>query len=312
MESGSVLITGGGGFVGRHLIAELQRNNSFSRIVVLDAKEQDYPRGVEGRVCDIAQSSTYAPVIADVRPDWVIHLAAVSSVPFAIKHPELTRTVNVIATDQLIDTTLSVSPSASFLIISSADIYGSTSSDPVAELPLAKAHPLNPYAESKLEMERLIEEKYNASCIRVRPFPHIGPGQATGFVTSDFASQIAAIEKGIHGPTMLVGNLDAKRDFTDVRDVVRAYRLLIEEGRKGEVYHVASSRVHAISEVLEVLLSFSTASITVTQDPSRMRPSENSIVVGSIEKIMQETSWKPEIPFRDSLRDILEDWRSRV
>lgn len=312
MKSGSVLITGGGGFVGRHLIAELQRHNSFSRIIVLDAKSQALPRGIEGHVVDITDSKTYTPIIQDAQPDWIIHLAAVSSVPFAIEHPELTRTVNVFATDHLIDTTLSVSPGAAFLVVSSADIYGSTGSEPVIELPLAQAHPLNPYAESKLEMELRIEEKYNNSCIRVRPFPHIGPGQATGFVTSDFASQIAAIEKGGHGSAIAVGNLDAKRDFTDVRDVVRAYRLLIEGGRKGEVYHVASSRAHTISEVLETLLSFSSASITVTQDPSRMRPSDNPVVVGSIEKIMREISWKPEISFRDSLKDILEDWRLRV
>lgn len=312
MDNGSVIITGGTGFVGKHLIRELQKHESFSRIVVFDRSVENLPEGVEGHPVDITNSDTYVEILRDVKPTWIIHLAAVSSVGFSLGHEDMTRTVNVFATEELLRQSSKLDVGTRFLITSSADIYGKVDPVPLSELPLKAAHPSNPYAQSKLEMEEMIEREYNEHCIRVRPFPHIGPGQNTGFVTSDFASQIVAIEKGKQSPEMLVGNLEAERDFTDVRDVVRAYRLLIEKGVLGEVYHVASSQAHSIRYILDTLLSMSSASITVKQDPARMRPLDNPVLIGKIDKLTATTNWKPEIPLETSLKDILEDWRARV
>lgn len=311
MEDKPIIITGGAGFVGRHLIAELS-SSGFSRIVVFDKSVDNLPEGITGHASDITNSDTYRDVLREVRPAWIIHLAAVSSVGFSLSHKDLTRTVNVFATEQLLKEALALNPETKFLVISSADIYGRVGATPLAELPLSLAHPTNPYGESKLEMEQIIERSYNAHCIRVRPFPHIGPGQNTGFVSSDFASQIAAIETGKQAPEILVGNLEATRDFTDVRDVVRAYRLLLEKGQLGEVYHVASGQAHSIQFMLDTLLSMSSAVINIKQDPARMRPSDNPVLIGAIDKITKATGWKPSIPLETSLKDILQDWRSRL
>lgn len=319
MANGSIIITGGTGFVGRHLIAQLQKHSSFSRIFVFDKAGENLPLGVIGHAVDIADSSTYIDALRDIRADWIVHLAAVSSVGFSLAHPAITRTINVFATEELIQQALSARSDTKFLIVSSADIYGVSSPTAISELPLSACHPGNPYAQSKFEMEQIIEEKYNQHCLRVRPFPHIGPGQRTGFVTADFASQIAAIEKGKftrriggHAPEIVVGNLEAKRDFTDVRDVVRAYRLLIEKGTLGEVYHIASSRAHSIQYVLDSLLALSSSAIHIKQDASRMRPSDTPVLIGDIQKITAATGWTPEIPLEKSLKDILIDWRNRA
>lgn len=312
MDNGSIIITGGNGFVGRHLISELQQHNSFSRINVFDRNVQGLPEGVEGHSVDLLDIATMEDLITQAQPVWVIHLAAIANVGFSIEHPELTRTVNVFGTKALLDTVLRVSPRTRFLVVSSADIYGHVGDDPIAEMPLAEAHPVNPYAESKLEMERMIEREYAGSCIRVRPFPHIGPGQQKGFVTADFASQIAAIEKGLKDPIVTVGNLTARRDFTDVRDVVRAYQYLLEKGTLGDVYHVATGVAHSIQSVLDGLLAMTDVQITVEQDPSRMRPSDTPVLVGDAAKVRTTTGWSPRIPFQQSLQDILDDWRSRT
>jgi GDP-4-dehydro-6-deoxy-D-mannose reductase len=312
MANDSIIITGGTGFVGRHLIRELQEQSSFSRIVVFDRSVENLPKGVEGHAVDITNSDTYIPALQDIKPSWVIHLAAVSSVGYSLAHADLTKTVNVFATEELLKQAVALNVGTRFLVASSADIYGKVDPVPLHELSLDMAHPSNPYAQSKLEMEQIIEREYNQHCIRVRPFPHIGPGQNTGFVTSDFASQIAAIEKGKQSPEISVGNLEAKRDFTDVRDVVRAYRLLMEKGSLGEVYHVASSQAHSIQYILDTLLGMSSVDIRIKQDPSRMRPSDNPVLMGAIDKITAATSWKPEISLDTSLKDILEDWRSRA
>lgn len=312
MENRTVIVTGGNGFVGRHLIAELQRSSFASRIIVLDKNIEGLESGIEGHVLDIMDIVSAQNIIQEAQPSWVIHLAAIANVGFSLEHPDITRTVNVFGTKALLDTVRAISPDTKFLIVSSADIYGHVSEQPLRELPLQDAKPTNPYAQSKYDMEQMIEKEYAAHCIRVRPFPHVGPGQQKGFVTADFASQISAIEQDKQKPVICVGNLEAQRDFTDVRDVVRAYRLLMEFGTLGDVYHVASGVSRSIRAVLDGLLSLSTRSITIAQDPSRMRPSDNPVLVGNADKIQAATMWAPVIPFEQSLQDILADWRSRA
>ncbi len=307
----TVVITGAGGFVGNYLVDELLASSFAEKIIGLDTAVDTMPNTIERHVIDITKSESFTAIIRDAQPAWIVHLAAVASIPFAIEHPDLTRAINVFGTKNILDVAQEVSPHTKFLIISSADIYGKVGHDPLSELPLFHCHPANPYAQSKFEMEELIERQYNGQCIRVRPFPHIGPKQRQGFVVADFASQIAHIESGVQEPVISVGNLEAIRDFTDVRDVVRAYRLLMQVGELGQVYNVASGSGVHIQQVLDILLALATVPIHVSQDAARMRPSDNPVMIGSTEKLHTATAWKPAIALQQSLEDILEYWRAK-
>lgn len=325
----TVIVTGGAGFVGRHLVTELAEHWRGARIIVWDKKLEGLPSHVEGVAVDITQPETYRQSLQKVQPDWVVHLAAIAAVPVALQNPALVREINVHGTQRLLEAVRKVSSNTKVFFVSTADIYGvskhTQSGRPIPELPLTEAAPKNPYAQSKYDAERIIEDSFSNQVVRVRPFPHIGPGQGLGFVTADFASQIAAIEASLPAaclpdgqgqagkqlPVIKVGNLEAKRDFTDVRDVVRAYRLLLEGNYLGEVFHVASGRAVAIQSMLDMLLSLSNSSITVQQDPSRLRPSDNPVIVGDTTKLKKATGWMPRIPLEQSLRDALEDWRAR-
>ncbi|MCE9643190.1 MAG: GDP-mannose 4,6-dehydratase [Candidatus Andersenbacteria bacterium] len=312
MQSPSVLITGAGGFVGGHLVTELRKEWIESNIIALDTNIESMPDSVTKYASDISKPETYIDVLKSEKPDWIIHLAAVSSVGFAIDHPEITRTVNVVGTEKLLGHVREISPHTKVLVVSSADIYGHGDSVPIAEKALADCHPANPYAQSKLEMEQIIEKDYSDMCIRVRPFPHIGPNQKKGFVTADFASQIAGIEAGKQDSVISVGNLTAIRDFTDVRDVVRAYRLLMEYGETGQVYNVASGKGTSIQVILDNLLAQSSAKVTVRQDPLKMRPSDNPVMIGDASRLTEKTGWRSVILLEQSLEDILTYWRNSI
>lgn len=299
----NVVVTGGSGFVGKYLQEELRRAWPDTTVVSWDLPE-----------IDITNPKTYEEKLRAIQPDWIVHLAAIASVPAALQHPEKTFEVNTEGTRKLIESIQSQSPGTRMLFISTSDIYGGRAKEysaPIPELELQDTMPTNPYAESKRDAEEIIEKMFSASCIRVRPFPHIGPGQGLGFVSSDFASQIAAIEAGTQEPVLKVGNLSAKRDFTDVRDVVRAYRLLMEHGVLGEVYHVASSIGTEIQSVVDTLLASSRVPITVTQDKDRMRPADIPVLVGDATKLKDATDWKPTISLEDSLVDALTWWRNQ-
>lgn len=303
-----VIITGANGFVGRHLIAELQ--SVGYEVAAWDRSCDGLPPGVENVCVDITKPKTYQASLSEIQPDWIIHLAAFSNVGESFKQPELVREINVEGTRKLLENARALSPKTKVLAVSSADIYGKGSTTPLPELNFEETLPMNPYAASKLEMERLVVERFNDFVIRVRPFPHIGPGQKLGFVTADFASQVAAVEKS-GGGLVRVGNLEAQRDFTDVRDVVRAYRLLLEKGRVGEVYHVASGKLVSIREILDRLLKLSATKISVVPDPNKQRPSDVPALVGDASKLKEATGWQPQIALDQSLADILSWWRQR-
>lgn len=299
----TIVITGGGGFVGQWLQEELRREEPDWQLDIWDSAASE--------PVDITQPATYRERLEKLQPAWVIHLAAVSSVLQAYKDPGLTQRVNVDATKVLLQEMERLSPESRMLAVSTSDIYGQGSTSPLPELPLDQVKPRNPYAQSKWDMERMIEDQFRDRVVRVRPFPHIGPRQGLGFVSADFASQIAAAEKTGSEAVMRVGNLEAVRDFTDVRDVVRAYRLLLHQGELGEVYHIASGTGIPVKDLLQGLLTLSSVPIRVEEDSARMRPSDIPSLIGSAAKLTAATGWMPEVSLPQTLRDILDYWRSR-
>lgn len=296
-----IVITGGQGFVGQHLQQELQRQWRGAELISWDQPQHD-----------ITNPDTYAAELEQLKPTWLVHLAAISPVSESFRDPARVHHINVEGTRRLLEVCVTVSPQTKVLAVSSSDIYGKSSSAPLLELPLGDVVPKNPYGESKLVMERLIVDQFNDMVLRVRPFPHIGPGQRQGFVTADFASQIASIESGRQAPVIKVGNLASQRDFTDIRDVVKAYRLLMEKAPLGEVFHIASGRAVSIQSILDKLLQLSTVTITVEKDPTRLRPSDVPIMVGDASKLKVLTGWEATIPLDQSLSDVLTYWREQV
>lgn len=299
-----VVITGGRGFVGQHLTRELETAWPGVVITLWDLPE-----------VDITKPEMYQEQLAALAPDWIVHLAALAAVGPSAQVAERYMAVNAKGTQQLLEAVVAESPQTNVLVVSSAELYGLTEQaqrgEAVLELSLRECRPANPYAESKLEMEKIVAERFVDRTIRVRPFPHFGPGQKMGFVTSDFAAQIAQIEKLGTG-TLRVGNLTTQRDFTDVRDVVRAYRLLMEQGKIGDVYNVGSGVAWSIQAIADHLIALSDAAITIEQDLTRLRASEVPILIADTRKLRTLTGWAPIVPFEQSLLDILNWWRELV
>jgi GDP-4-dehydro-6-deoxy-D-mannose reductase len=201
------------------------------------------------------------------------------------------------------------------LVIGSNEEYGAPQPDELPQTEESPLRPHSPYAVSKIAQDFLgfqYHLAYGLPVVRVRPFNHTGPGQSPRFVIPAFASQIARIETGLQEPVVKVGNLEAARDFTDVRDIVRAYHLAVTRGRPGEVYNLASGQPQSVRGLLETLLSYSEVQIRVERDPARYRPVDVPVVCGSADKFHRLTGWKAEIPFEQTLRDVLEYWREQV
>lgn len=299
-----VIITGGRGFVGQHLERELREKWLGVQIAVWDLPETD-----------ITEPQTYQAQLKELQPEWVIHLAGLAAVAARDVTSADYFAINTEGTQRLLECVAQHSPATRLLVVSSADIYGlavkARAGEPIAELPIAECRPANVYAESKLAMERIIEETFLDRVIRVRPFPHLGPGQRQGFVTADFAAQIVAIERGLQEPVLRVGTLQTRRDFTDVRDVVRAYRLLMEAGTVGEVYNVGTGVAWSIQEIVDRLLALSTVTISLEQDHTRLRPNDVPVLVADTTKLRMLTGWQPQISLEQSLMDVLADWRGR-
>jgi GDP-4-dehydro-6-deoxy-D-mannose reductase len=313
------LITGAGGFAGGHLVDFLltQPNLDLYAAVLLPPGQN--PR-LDGRPVTQMQVELRDPdavraMLDEARPDLIFHLAALAHVGESFKHPWITLENNIVAQLNLHEAVRQVGIEPRILVISSAEIYGYAggTTNPLDET--YPFEPANPYSVSKVAQDMLGLQyfiAYHQQVVRARPFNHIGPGQLTGFVAADFAAQIAAVEAGQREPVMYVGNLAVERDFTDARDVVRAYHLMLTRGTPGEAYNVASGKGYSIQYLLDTLLGFSTASIEVRQDPARMRPSDVTRRIGDARKLRQHTGWEPVIPFEQSLLDILNDWRQRL
>lgn len=253
-----------------------------------------------------------AGLVRRLKPDWVFHLAARASVAESWRDPARTLINNVGSTANLLRSVVTLDPMPRVLIVGSSDEYGEP---PGAKGPLNEdtpLRPLTPYGVSKLAQDMLglqYHLSHGLPVIRVRPFNHTGPRQVPTFAVPSFARQIARIEHGRQAPRLKVGNLQARRDFTDVRDVVGAYRLAIERGRPGAVYNIGSGRVAALAEVVETLIGMACRPISVQIDKGRTRSAEAATYVCDARRFKRLTGWRPLIPLRQTLRDTLDYWR---
>jgi GDP-4-dehydro-6-deoxy-D-mannose reductase len=311
------LVTGAGGFAGRHLLAYLASNAGWTLYGSRHRlPERDGAAGeVEWVAADLTVKDQAAALVDRVRPDYVFHLAAQSNVQQAFKDPEATLTNNVVGQLNLFDALREGAPQARVLVICSSEQYGLVRPEHIPITEDTPFRPNNPYAVSKIAQDALALQyflTYGQQIVRVRPFNHIGPGQTEHFVAAAFAMQVARIEAGLQEPVIYVGNLEAERDFTDVRDMVRAYHLAITMGEPGEVYNIGSGRGYSIQWLLDTLCSMSHVEVEVRQDPSRMRPSDIPTLVCDNTRFRRRTGWEPRIPLQQTLRDILEDWRGKV
>ena len=311
-----VLVTGADGFVASHLLTELSRETDW-RLAGIGLKQgpsAEVP-GLEYRVVDITDYKMISDYLEKFRPDAVFHLAAQASVARSWEDPWSTYNVNLLGQVNLMESLLRLRLDTSVHIACSSEEYGKV---PQGRMPLGEKMPLAPcshYAVSKVAQEMLglmYREAFDWRVLVTRSFNQAGPGQSPDFVVSSFARQVATIEAGGAPPVMKVGNLEARRDFTDVRDTVRAYRMLMEKGRPGAVYNVCSGVAPAISEILDMLLALSDSDIEVERDPARQRPSDVPLLLGDASLILKEIGWEPVIGLEQTLEDTLNYWREHV
>ena len=312
----NILITGASGFAGRYLsryLAQVNPDASLYGTTLLGATPS--PEIVSYISIELQDADAVTNLLQSLQPTQIFHLAAQSSVPDSFRDPWNTYQNNIKAQLNILEAARVMNPIPKILVVASSEMYGHVMPE---DLPVNESTPLrpaNPYSVSKVTQDLMAYQmhlSYDLPIVRARPFNHFGAGQVEKFVATAFAMQIARIEQGLQNPIVSVGNLTAKRDFTDVRDVVRAYHDLIEHGRPGEVYNIASGNAHSIQYLLDTLLQFSTAAIEVQTDPTRMRPSDVPVIEGDASKLRALTGWEPTIPFEESLLNILNDCRQRV
>ncbi|MBP3250644.1 MAG: GDP-mannose 4,6-dehydratase [Ruminococcus sp.] len=308
------LIIGGGGFAGGYLIRELTAAGYEVHATCLPEEEICGDCAVYS--LDIGDVSAIEGLLARVMPDVVFHLAAQSSVAVSWKKPALTAQVNVVGAVNVLEAVrLSQRPDTRLLLIGSGEEYGFIPKDACPLSEEEKLRPGNIYAATKVCQEmigQIYSRSYGMDIVMTRSFNHTGPGQSPTFVVSEICRQIAAAEQPGAPAELLIGNTDAKRDFTDVRDVVRAYRLLAEKGVSGRVYNVGRGSAAAISEILETALSMSQVQIAVIRDPKRLRASDIPIIEPDVSLIFADTGWSAQISIEETVRDTLEWWREKL
>jgi GDP-4-dehydro-6-deoxy-D-mannose reductase len=314
-----VAVTGAAGFVGGHLVEHVRRAAPGVELVGIvrprgGAAAPATP-GLRLVEADLADPPAVQSVLAEARPDAVVHLAGQSSPQQSWLDPGGTLRANVLGIVHLVDAARRAGLRPALLVVGSAEEYGPVTPDETPLRETSPLRPLSPYAVSKVAQGLLARECGAAAGLRVvrtRTFHHTGPGRGEAFAESSFARQVAEIEAGLRPAVIHVGNLEAIRDFTDVRDVVRAYWALLEKGEAGEVYNVCSGRGRPIRELLDVLLGLARADVEIRVDPERLRPADVPVQVGDPSRLRALTGWEPRIPLETTLEDLLDDWRRRV
>lgn len=313
------LITGIAGFAGSHL-AELLLTKGFEVYGLCRPRSKtDHIESIKSKLhledADLLDSHSLYTTISRIKPEYIFHLAAQSFVPTSWVSPSVTLEVNIVGSANIFEAVRQVGIDPVIQIACSSEEYGLVYPN---EIPIKETNPLrpqSPYAVSKLAMDYLGYQyfcSYKMRIVRTRGFNHTGPRRGETFVTSNFAKQIALIEKGKQEPVIQVGNLEAQRDWSDVRDIVRGYLLAAEKCDPGEVYNICSGKGVKVSDMLNLLLSKSKAKVKISPDRARIRPSDVPILIGDNRKFVAKTGWKPEIPFSQTMGDLLNYWRERV
>ena len=309
------LITGINGFVGEYLAHYLLTKDIVVWGTDLSNERQRLNNNIIYRKMNITDNSEVEAVLCECNPDYVYHLAAQSSAAISWKEPQTTIDVNINGTICLIESIRKLNKNSRILLIGSSEEYGfvNIGDMPIGEL--QRLNPGNPYAVSKIAQTligQVYARAYGLNIVIVRAFNHIGPKQSPNFVVSDFAKRIAEIEKGKREPTLLVGNLEAERDFTDVKDVIEAYCGIIEKGKAGEIYNVGTGKPHKIRYLLDCLLSYTGEHITIQEDPNRMRPSDVPVIYCDNSKVKDLIDWHPKFKIEDTLLEVLNYWRQEI
>jgi len=315
-----VLITGIAGFVGSHLADVLLRKKGI-KVYGIDRwlSRIDNIAHIKSKIhlieCDLTDPFSTHYEIEKIKPDLIFHLAAQSFVPTSWHAPHDTLTTNIIGQLNIFESVRKLKLNTKIQIACSSEEYGLVHKNEVPIKETNPLRPLSPYAVSKVGQDLLgyqYYRSYKMFIVRTRGFNHTGPRRGENFVTSNFAKQIALIEKGKQKPIIKVGNLNAIRDFTDVRDMVRGYWLALQKGRPGEEYNICSGKGITIKKTLQLLLGLSRKKIVIKQDQNRLRPSDVEILLGDYSKFKKQTGWKPKIPFEKTLSDLLNYWRDKV
>jgi GDP-4-dehydro-6-deoxy-D-mannose reductase len=319
MAAKKAFITGIAGFVGSYL-AELLLTEGYEVYGLIRSRSKtEYIESIINKLhledADILDTHSLYATISHIKPDYIFHLAAQSFVPTSWVSPSVTLETNIVGSANLFEAVRQVGIDPVIQIACSSEEYGLVHPD---ELPIKETNPLrplSPYAVSKLAMDYLgyqYFQSYKVRIVRTRGFNHTGPRRGDTFAESNFAKQIALIEKGKQEPVIHVGNLEASRDYTDVRDMVKGYVMAVEKCDPGDVYNICSGTTIKIGDMLSILLSFSKTKVKVQPDQSRMRPSDVPVLLGDNSKFVEKTGWKPEIPFKKTMEDLLNYWRERV
>lgn len=314
-----VLITGISGFVGSHLAEYCLAKDAevFGTIRWRSRTENidHIKKKIKLVECDIRDASSVTKTVEDSKPDYIFHLAAQSFVPTSWHAPAETLTTNTLGELNIFEAVRELNLDSKIQIAGSSEEYGKVLEDEVPIKETNPLRPLSPYGVSKVTQDMLgyqYHQSYGLKIVITRAFNHEGPRRGDVFVTSNFAKQVAEIEKGLKEPVIEVGNLEAQRDFSDVRDVVEAYWLSLEKGVPGEIYNICSGKAMKIRDMLDMLLDLSSEKVEVRQDPARMRPSDVMILQGDCTKFKEATGWEPKIPFEKTMEDLLNYWRDRL
>lgn len=307
------LIIGGAGFVGQYLADYLQDECGY-QVRSTKMKQESLP-DVSYEVVDmnLLVKEEVEEVIRSFEPDYLFHLAAQSSVAVSWSNPQLTVDVNIKGTIQLLDVLKEIEYKGSALLIGSGEEYGRIQPDEVPIIEDTVLRPGNIYAATKCcqnMIAGIYAKAYGLKLIMVRAFNHVGPKQSPQFVVSDFCKQVVEAEKGMREPVIHVGNLKAKRDFTDVRDVIAAYECLVRQGVSGETYNVGSGIAYSIEEILDQIIALSGQKIEIQVEQERLRPIDVPLIVADITKLSEQTDWKQKISLEQTLRDTLDYWRA--